>query len=83
LIPANPPPSFADPDDFSTEFRDFVRQCLVKDPQNRPSANELLEHPFIQKGRVVNAELLDLVKEAIDKIERGLLKNVMLTNVGI
>jgi serine/threonine protein kinase len=55
----------------------------VKDPQNRPSANELLEHPFIQKGRIVNAELIELVQDAIDKIERGLLKNVVVAHIGI
>ena len=53
MIPANPPPTFgihsrcniwlADPDDFSPVFKDFVRQCLIKNPTNRPSAQELLE----------------------------------------
>jgi serine/threonine kinase 3 len=48
MIPANPPPTFADPGDFSTQFKDFVRQCLIKNPTNRPSAAELLEVYFSQ-----------------------------------
>ena len=29
---------------FSGEFRDFIQQCLRKNPDERPSASELLEH---------------------------------------
>lgn len=32
---------------FSTDFCDFVRRCLVIDPEVRGSAAELLGHPFI------------------------------------
>lgn len=33
---------------FSDEFQDFVAKCLIKDPKRRWSAEELLEHPFVQ-----------------------------------
>lgn len=32
---------------FSTEFWDFVDCCLIKDPNLRKSAEDLLKHPFI------------------------------------
>ena len=32
---------------FSAEFRDFCAQCLSKDPAQRPSAQQLLAHPFV------------------------------------
>ncbi|KAI7808902.1 putative mitogen-activated protein kinase kinase kinase 19, partial [Triplophysa rosa] len=35
------------PNDFSTNARDFVQACLTRDPRERPSAKELLRHPFI------------------------------------
>ena len=35
---------------FSTAFRDFIGLCLAKDPGQRPSAEELLRHPFIRKS---------------------------------
>ena len=33
--------------EFSDVFRDFIDLCLQKDPKERPSAKELLEHPFL------------------------------------
>nr|CCA14793.1 dual specificity mitogenactivated protein kinase kinase putative [Albugo laibachii Nc14] len=35
-------------DQFSQECREFARQCLQIDPEKRPSAEELLAHPFLQ-----------------------------------
>jgi len=33
---------------FSTEFRDFISQCLCKEPEMRPSAQQLLSHAFVR-----------------------------------
>ena len=33
---------------FSSEARDFINLCLLKDPKQRPSANQLLDHPWLQ-----------------------------------
>ena len=33
--------------ELSPELRDFVAQCMHKDPWQRPSAEQLMEHPFI------------------------------------
>lgn len=35
------------PDHLSDEGKDFVRQCLQRNPLHRPTAAQLLDHPFI------------------------------------
>lgn len=35
-------------EDFSPDARDFVHRCLTRDPDFRPSADELLQHPFVR-----------------------------------
>lgn len=47
MIPTKPPPSFREPDQWSPEFIDFVSQCLVKNPEERATATQLLHHEFI------------------------------------
>lgn len=52
LIPKAKPPVLDGP--FSAVFKDFVSQCLTKDPSARPTANELLQHRFIRGARKTN-----------------------------
>jgi len=33
--------------EFSEDFRNFITLCLKRDPKNRATARQLLEHPFI------------------------------------
>lgn len=47
MIPTKPPPSFREPDRWSPEFIDFVSRCLVKNPEERATASEMLQHEFI------------------------------------
>lgn len=53
MIPTKPPPSFREPDKWSAEFIDFVSVCLVKNPEERASATDLLSHEFIGKNSSV------------------------------
>jgi len=72
-----PPPSFYTygseyvPGTFTEHFEDFVTKCLSKNPKHRPSAEELLQHPFLtlygSDANYIRDELLcytpkDLVK---------------------
>jgi serine/threonine-protein kinase OSR1/STK39 len=36
---------------YSSHFRDFVRHCLQRDADKRPSAANLLKHPFMKKAK--------------------------------
>ncbi|XVF51471.1 hypothetical protein PTKIN_Ptkin04bG0187700 [Pterospermum kingtungense] len=38
------------PDSLSDEGKDFVRQCLQRNPLHRPTAAWLLEHPFVKNA---------------------------------
>ncbi|KAJ8747391.1 hypothetical protein K2173_013093 [Erythroxylum novogranatense] len=41
-----PPPV---PDSLSSDARDFIMQCLQVNPNNRPTADQLLNHPFVKR----------------------------------
>lgn len=43
MIPTKPPPSFKEDDKWSKEFKDFVTRCLVKNPEERATATQLLQ----------------------------------------
>eukprot|EP00003_Mantamonas_plastica_P027443 TRINITY_DN588_c0_g1_i2.p1 TRINITY_DN588_c0_g1~~TRINITY_DN588_c0_g1_i2.p1 ORF type:complete len:394 (-),score=155.30 TRINITY_DN588_c0_g1_i2:48-1229(-) len=56
LIVNNPPPVLENPTDgrkFSDAFKNMVKKCLVKDPEERPTADKLLEQcsKFFKKAK--------------------------------
>ena len=62
MIHSKPPPTFSQPDKWSEMFIDFVSRCLVKNPELRATAPELLEHEFIRKSPQ-QGSLSDLIQE--------------------
>merc|ERR1719273_1397217 len=45
---------------YSKKFKDFLKQCLLKDPAKRSSATALLSHGFMK-----NAKNADYLKEHV------------------
>ena len=48
LVGAGIVPEFKDPTKWSSEFHDFLGQMLKIDPAERPTAADLLKHPWIK-----------------------------------
>jgi serine/threonine protein kinase len=48
LIATGPPPTLKNPVKWSEQFQSFVMACLVKNSKERPSAQMLLTHEFLQ-----------------------------------
>ncbi|KAL9103016.1 MAG: hypothetical protein Q9163_001906 [Psora crenata] len=63
LIPKAPAPRLQG-DSYSKDFKDFVAACLVKDPDRRPTAKELLQHDFIR-----NAGGIEALQELVHRLE--------------
>ncbi|KAE8705298.1 Mitogen-activated protein kinase kinase kinase YODA [Hibiscus syriacus] len=47
------------PDYLSDEGKDFVRQCLQRNPLNRPTAVQLLGHPFVKYAAPLERPITD------------------------
>ena len=60
-IVMNDPPPIREK--WSQTFQDFVNCCLVKDPKERPSADELLEHEFLAGADDYKQEFIQVVKD--------------------
>lgn len=70
LIPKAPAPRL-EGNNYGHTFKDFVAACLVKDPDRRPTAKELLQHRFIRSaGRVEGLQELVQRRQMWD-INRG------------
>lgn len=75
MIPTKPPPSFREPDQWSPEFIDFVSRCLVKNPEERATASEMLQHEFIGNARPPGI-LSSMIAEAREIRENQNLRHV-------
>uniref|UniRef100_A0A4W5N074 non-specific serine/threonine protein kinase n=1 Tax=Hucho hucho TaxID=62062 RepID=A0A4W5N074_9TELE len=71
-IAKSEPPTLEQPNKWSREFKDFLKKSLDKNPESRPNAAQLLEHPFVCSVKT-NRPLRELVAEAkaevMDEIE--------------
>ena len=66
LIPKAPAPRL-EGDSYSREFREFIAACLVKDPDRRPTAKELLQYRFIRNaGQIEHLQELMHRRQLVD-----------------
>ncbi|XP_021707236.1 serine/threonine-protein kinase 10 isoform X2 [Aedes aegypti] len=61
-IQKSEPPKLDQPSKWSKSFNEFLAKALVKDPQQRPSTDVLMGHPFIA-GNLDSKPIKDLLLE--------------------
>lgn len=92
-IQKSDPPKLDQPGKWSKDFNDFIAKALIKDPTSRPTADELLKHPFINrnldskpirdllleyKADVVEEELVDEETEVVFNFTLLIVVNLIL-----
>ena len=68
-IITHPPKGLKNKEKWSNEFNNFVEKCLIYDPEKRPSAKELLQHPFILKYNRGSKLIAELINNSLDELE--------------
>ncbi|KAJ8934384.1 hypothetical protein NQ314_013425 [Rhamnusium bicolor] len=69
-IQKSDPPKLEQPSKWSKEFNDFISKALIKDPQKRPSCDELIKHPFINctlDSKPIRDLLLEYKAEVVEE----------------
>jgi len=69
LIATNGTPQIMNPEHLSPLFRDFLSKCLDVDCERRPTATEILTHPFLRKADQLRT-LAPLIKAARDNTRK-------------
>ncbi|OBZ83485.1 Serine/threonine-protein kinase SMU1 [Choanephora cucurbitarum] len=69
LIANNGTPKLQNPEALSPIFRDFLAKCLEVEVDKRPSASEMLEHPFLRLADPLPS-LSPLIRAARDAVRR-------------
>jgi len=52
------------PDHLSSEAKNFIQLCLQRDPSARPTAQRLLDHPFIRDQSATKATNVRITRDA-------------------
>jgi p21-activated kinase 1 len=69
LIANNGTPKLQNPEALSPVFRDFLAKCLEVEVDRRPSAAEMLNHPFLRLSDPLPS-LAPLIRAARDAVRR-------------
>ncbi|KAI9493130.1 kinase-like domain-containing protein [Zychaea mexicana] len=70
LIATNGTPQLQNPESLSETFRDFLLQCLEVDPEQRPSAETMLGHKFLESADPL-CSLTPLIEAAREQANGG------------
>ena len=65
-----PAPKLKDPK-WSPLFQDFIGKCLIKEPEERYSASQLLEHPFLANADSYREEFTQYLQTMAKVLNRN------------
>jgi mitogen-activated protein kinase kinase len=52
-----PPPTLPNDVEYPDDLKDFLKQCLIKDPNERPTPSQLLSHPYVSRCDTAKTDL--------------------------
>ncbi len=64
MIPKVASPTLKATGNWSDDFRDYLARCLKKDPEARPEAQALLDHPFFKPHPNASDVIIELIERA-------------------
>ncbi|XP_073151550.1 mitogen-activated protein kinase kinase kinase 3-like [Henckelia pumila] len=59
------------PDNLSADAKSFIRLCLQREPSARPTASQLLGHPFVRNQATLRATNVNITREAFPRAFDG------------
>lgn len=86
MISRDEPPTLTEPSQWSQEFRDFLHCCLQKEPKQRSTTAELLEHEFIRHVKAeeeVVESLLPSIRQYREALEKQMRSKKLVLPMGI
>ncbi|CAF1062813.1 unnamed protein product [Rotaria sordida] len=66
------PPALKDKTKWSLTFQNFIKYALIKNPKKRPSAERLIEHPFLQGNLSTQ-----IARDLLDRLHNGTMNNTI------
>ncbi|KAJ3274129.1 hypothetical protein HDV01_003412 [Terramyces sp. JEL0728] len=71
MIPKLDPPQLKEKEKWSSDFHSFLKACLEKNPDNRPTAGDLLKHPFVHPNPLNTKIIQQFISRSRDaKLQR-------------
>uniref|UniRef100_A0A9J8AM01 non-specific serine/threonine protein kinase n=1 Tax=Cyprinus carpio carpio TaxID=630221 RepID=A0A9J8AM01_CYPCA len=77
-IAKSEPPTLEKPAKWSMEFKDFLKKALDRNPETRPTAAQLLDHPFVSSVKTNLYAWIMLMEKCFGHKERHIRLQVLL-----
>ncbi|KAG1369971.1 mitogen-activated protein kinase kinase kinase 3 [Cocos nucifera] len=59
------------PEHLSSDAKSFLRRCLQRDPSARPTAAQLMDHPFVRDQPTIKAAKFNMIRDLLPSSSDG------------